>query len=84
MAEIGSRELRNNTRRLLERVDAGEDVTITVDGRPVAALVPVRRRPRWLAKDELLAMLDGRQADPGLRSDLRTLTPDTTEDLPLR
>ena len=84
MPEIGSRELRNNTRRLLERVDAGEDVTITVDGRPVAVLVPVRRRPRWLPKYRLLALLEGRQADAGLRSDLHALAPDTTDDLPLR
>ena len=41
MAEVASRELRNNTRAVLDRVEAGEAVTITVDGRPVARLEPI-------------------------------------------
>lgn len=35
------RELRNNGGRVLDRVVAGEQVTITRDGTPVARLVPV-------------------------------------------
>ena len=38
MADVASRDLRNNTRALLDRVEAGESITITVDGRPVATL----------------------------------------------
>jgi prevent-host-death family protein len=38
MAEIASRELRNDTRRVLARVEAGELVTITVNGRAIATL----------------------------------------------
>ena len=50
MADVASRDLRNNTRALLERVEAGESITITVDGRPVATLEPAGRRPAsWLA-----------------------------------
>jgi prevent-host-death family protein len=78
---VASRELRNNTRELLTRVEAGESVTITVDGRPVAVLQPVGRRPRWVTRDEFLARMTGHQADPGLRSELRAMEPDTTEDL---
>jgi prevent-host-death family protein len=81
---VASRELRNNTRALLDRVAAGESVTITVDGRPAAILGPVGRRPRWLSKEEFLARLIGRQADPGLSDVLRTLAPQTTDDIPLR
>lgn len=44
MAEVASRTLRNQARSVLERVAAGEDVTITVDGRPVARVVPVEPR----------------------------------------
>jgi prevent-host-death family protein len=84
MAEAASRDLRNNTRALLERVEAGEVVTITVDGRPVALLAPLERRPRWLARDEFVRRIGGHQADPGLASDLADLAPDTTEDLELR
>ena len=38
MGSVASRELRNRTRSLLDRVEAGESITITVDGRPVAVL----------------------------------------------
>ena len=48
--------------RLVERVEAGEEITIARDGRPVARLVPLGRRTRprelgtlrdkiWLAPD---------------------------------
>jgi prevent-host-death family protein len=83
MGEVASRELRNATRPLLARVEAGEDVTITVDGRAVAVLRPVGRRPRWLARDEFVRRLVRHQADPGLDHDLAALSPDSTEDLAL-
>lgn len=82
MAEVASRELRNNTRSLLERVESGEAVTITVDGRPVAVLQPVGRRPRWLGRDEFVRRISSHQADAALRRDLARLAPDSTEDLP--
>ena len=81
MAEVASRELRNDTRGVLRRVEAGEDVVITVDGRPVAELRAIAARPRWLPRERLMAELKGRQADPGLAEDLRRLAPDTTDDL---
>lgn len=83
MSEVASRELRNNTRSLLERVEAGEAVTITVDGRPVAVLQPVGRRPRWLGRDEFARRIGRHQADPALWRELAELSPDTTDDLPL-
>lgn len=82
MAQVASRELRNNTRSLLERVEAGEAVTITVDGHPVAILQPVGRRPRWLGRDEFVRLVGAHQADAALRRDLAELAPDSTEDLP--
>ena len=80
MSDVASRELRNNTRAVLDRVRAGESVTITVDGRPVATLQPVGRRPRWLARDEFVraSSTTGR---PGLGE--LPWCPDTTDDLPL-
>ena len=62
---------------------AGEALTITVDGRPVAVLGPVGRRPQWLGRDELLRRLTAHQADPGLADDLAELAPGTTDDLAL-
>lgn len=81
MGEIASRELRNNTRGVLDRVEAGEDVVITVDGRAVARLVALDRRPRFWTKDEFVRDVLARPADRGLYDELRELLPDTTDDL---
>ena len=81
MVEVASRELRNDTRGLLRRVAAGEDIVITVDGEPVAGLRPLRRRPRWMQRTEFVRRLSGRQADPGLDAELRALAPDMTDEL---
>ena len=45
MSEATVRELRNRGGHVLDRVIAGERVTITRDGEPVAELVPVPRKP---------------------------------------
>jgi prevent-host-death family protein len=82
MTDIASRELRNNTRALLDRVEAGESITITVDGRPVAVLKPAERRSRFIARERFVQSLLSHRADAGLRADLRDLAPDTTDDLP--
>lgn len=81
MAEVASRELRNNTRSLLDRVEAGESVTITVDGRPVAVLRPLGRRLHWLGREEFLRRVGSHPADASLKKDLAELAPDTTDDL---
>ena len=83
MSEVASRELRNRTRALLARVAAGEQVTITVDGIPVARLVPPEQRPRWMRREAFARLVLRHQADPGLRSDIAGLAPDTTDDVPL-
>jgi prevent-host-death family protein len=83
MAEVASRELRNDTRGLLRRVEAGEEVVITVDGRPVAVLRAVGSRPRWMSRAELTRRLLAHQADSDLARELRDLVPETTDDLPL-
>jgi prevent-host-death family protein len=86
MSDVPSRELRNDTAGVLRRVEAGERVTVTVNGRPVAELVPVQRSRRsWIRREELVARLRRVQADPGLRDDLARLAGDTTDDLgPIR
>lgn len=84
MTDVASRELRNNTRALLERVEAGESITITVDGRPVATLEPIHRRRQWMTREEFIRDLLPNQADPGLLRELREMNPDTTDDIPLR
>lgn len=83
MLTVASRELRNETRSLLDRVAAGETITITVDGRPVALLSPLPRRARWMTRQAFGAAVTTHQADAGLRAELAALAPDTTDDLPL-
>ncbi|MDK1010627.1 MAG: type II toxin-antitoxin system prevent-host-death family antitoxin [Actinomycetota bacterium] len=83
MGEVASRELRNNTRELLDRVASGEDITITIDGRSVARLIPLEYRSRWMATGELLRRLEGRRADAPLTEELRELLPGTTDDVRL-
>ncbi len=80
--DIGSRELRNNTKSLLDRVEAGESITITVAGRAVASLEPIERRPRFISRDEFVRRVVAHQADAALLEELGALTPDTTDDLP--
>lgn len=83
MTEVASRELRNATRALLDRVTAGETITITVDGRPAAVLGPVERRPRWISRQEFLEKVRRHPADRGLLDELSSMYDDTTDDLPL-
>jgi prevent-host-death family protein len=69
--------LRNKTADLLRRVEAGESMVITVRGKPVADLVPHRdNAPRWMAREELIPLLETHSADPGLRDDLERLLGD--------
>lgn len=42
MRTVGLRELRQDASDLVRRVEAGEEITITVAGRPSARLVPAR------------------------------------------
>jgi prevent-host-death family protein len=49
MKSIAQRELRNRSGEVLRSVERGEKFTVTVDGRPVAELGPVRRR-QWVPR----------------------------------
>lgn len=83
MNEVATRELRNDTAGVLRRVQAGEEIVITVNGRPAAMLVPLPAAARrWLPRAELSRRLALAQADPGLRDDLAELAGETTDDLP--
>ena len=76
--EVGLRELRQNASDLVRRAESGEHLTITVAGRPAAALGPVTPQA-WRAWDDVadvfrgavdevwqgdLALLDDTPADP--------------------
>lgn len=69
MRETGILEARNSFSALIERVEKGEEITITRHGRPVARLVPAlskdERRAKameaadWLRKNRQKNRLDG-------------------------
>lgn len=54
---VGLRELRQNASELVRRAEQGEEITITVAGRPGARLVPAASRSwrRWADVAELFA-----------------------------
>jgi prevent-host-death family protein len=79
--EVSVRELRNNTADVVAAVRAGESVTLTSHGEPVADIVPHRRRTRWLPGGWLRAQLLERRADAGLRQDLDRLAGGTIDEL---
>lgn len=70
---IGVRDLRNRTAEVIAAVEAGERVTLTVRGAPVADVVPHGRRSRWLSGPLLREELGERAADPGLTKELDRL-----------
>jgi prevent-host-death family protein len=55
MTTIPQKELRNNVGEVLRRAEAGEEITITVAGRPVARLGPAGRR-QWISGAALRAV----------------------------
>lgn len=80
MPEIPSRELRNDVSAVLRRVEAGEPLTVTVSGRPVAQINPLPSRPSSIPTAVLLSALEKMAADPGLAEELREALGDTTDD----
>ena len=56
---VGLRELRQDASELVRRVEAGEQIDITVSGRLAARLVPARPK-RWLAWEEIADAFTGR------------------------
>jgi prevent-host-death family protein len=63
--DVPQRELRNRTADLLRRVEAGEQLRITVHGHPVAELVPLEeqaRRRAFVPLEELEEGLRGQMS----------------------
>ncbi|MDQ2847342.1 MAG: type II toxin-antitoxin system prevent-host-death family antitoxin [Actinomycetota bacterium] len=78
---VAVRELRNHTAEVLRRVRAGDDVTITQNGVPVATLVPVDRLVAPMLKADLIRVLDQSRTDSTFAADIAALTWDSTDDL---
>ncbi|GAA1300356.1 antitoxin VapB4 [Planotetraspora silvatica] len=82
MTAIPARELRNNTADVLRRVEAGEEIEVLKDNRPVARIIPFSLRRRWLAVSVLAGELSRLEPDvTGLADELRETLTETTDDL---
>jgi len=69
--EVSIRELRNSTSVVVSQLEAGESLTLTVNRRPVADILPhSEKRDPWVASSELRRILREAPADPGLLDDL--------------
>jgi prevent-host-death family protein len=69
MATVGVRELRQNASEILREVEAGETATVTVAGRPVAQIVPIRAE-QWTTWERVRAVFDS-PTDAGWDSERR-------------
>src|SRR5579862_866315 len=61
--QIGVRDLRNYTARVVDAVRSGETVTLTLHGEPIADIVPHLSRGRWISGPELQRELATASAD---------------------
>lgn len=77
MSTVGLRELRQDASDLLRRVEAGEEITITVSGRPSARLVPARPT-QWRSWSEIADLFRG-PADPLWEQDRDLLDADVRD-----
>ncbi|MDQ3724394.1 MAG: prevent-host-death family protein [Actinomycetota bacterium] len=69
--EVSIRDLRNSTAAVISDLEAGEPLTLTVNRRPVADILPhVEKRDPWVASGELRRVLREAPSDPGLLDDL--------------
>lgn len=69
--EVSIRELRNSTSHVVADLEAGEELTLTVNRRPVADILPhTERRDPWLPSSELRRIVNDAPADSALLDDL--------------
>ncbi len=69
MTDVGMRELRQNPAPVLREVEGGAEVTVVVNGRAVARIVPLET-PAWVAGD-LAGRIYRTAVDPGWEGELR-------------
>lgn len=68
---VSIRELRNSTSAVVSELEAGERLTLTVNRRPVADILPhAEDRDPWVPSSELRRIVREAPADPALLADL--------------
>jgi len=78
MTRVSARDLRNHTRDVLQRAEAGEPIEISVNNRTVAELRPAAR-PTWVSGRAIEQLLSRARADAGLLEDLQPLREQVVE-----
>jgi prevent-host-death family protein len=82
MKTIPQRELRNNVAKVLRDVENGERVRVTVNGRPVADLVPIDSSRRiFVPRDDIVELLRRLRPDPDFVGDVESMTGATIDEL---
>lgn len=80
--DVSVRELRNSTSGIIDELEKGERLTLTVNRRPVADIVPhVEQRDPWVPSSELRRIVREAAADPALLDDLADVRGDEIDDL---
>jgi prevent-host-death family protein len=77
MGTVGLRELRQDASALVRRVEAGEEITISVSGRASARLVPARPT-QWRSWTEIADLFRG-AGDPEWEQDRDLLDADVRD-----
>jgi antitoxin (DNA-binding transcriptional repressor) of toxin-antitoxin stability system len=78
---VSIRELRNSTSAVVSQLEAGERLTLTVNRRPVADILPHSdNRDPWVPASELRRILREAPADVGLLADLADIRGAEIED----
>jgi len=68
---VSIRELRNSTSSVVAELEAGERLTLTVNRRPVADILPhIEQRDPWVPSSELRRIVRDAPTDAGLLDDL--------------
>ncbi len=80
MERVGVRELRQNPNKVLSEVEHGGEVVVTVQGRPVARMVPLSPE-RWIPGEQAMSVFDA-PVDENWAADLDELRADFTMDDP--
>jgi prevent-host-death family protein len=56
LPEITQRDLRSRSREIMDAVEHGQSFTVTRDGHQIGELIPIRRRRRFVPRQEFAAM----------------------------
>lgn len=55
-SEITQRDLRNRSKEIMDAVQNGQAFTVTRDGHEIGELIPLRRRRRFVTRQEFATM----------------------------